>query len=341
MDQASNQNLNQSGKYSAATTAAAQWWQANAIWVGLTLLLLIMVGGFIYMSRQISALRTELSDAKTAQSTALASTTAAFDAKVTVLSQGLTDLGGKTSNLSQTLSATQQDILAANTNITEVKNKVGGVEQSVGSIAGTVSNLQKLATVDEELLKKYSKVYFLNENYTPAHIMTLPQSYVYSNTIPEEFLTEAWPHLQRMLDAAKANGTPIYVRSGYRSFGEQEKLKSNYKVTYGEGTANTFSADQGYSEHQLGATVDLVTAGQKGELSEAFDTTEAFRWLQKNAYKYGFVMSYPKGNAYYVYEPWHWRFVGVALATYMYNRGANFYDLDQREIDKYMVNLFD
>jgi D-alanyl-D-alanine carboxypeptidase len=60
-----------------------------------------------------------------------------------------------------------------------------------------------------------------------------------------------------------------------------------------------------------------------------------------NAYKYGFTLSYPKGNTSYVFEPWHWRFVGVKLATDLHNQGKNFYDLDQRSIDAYLVNFFD
>jgi LAS superfamily LD-carboxypeptidase LdcB len=63
--------------------------------------------------------------------------------------------------------------------------------------------------------------------------------------------------------------------------------------------------------------------------------------MQNHAYIYGFVLSYPKNNGYYVYEPWHWRFVGVKLATDLHNQGKNFYDMDQRTIDTYLLNIFD
>jgi hypothetical protein len=63
--------------------------------------------------------------------------------------------------------------------------------------------------------------------------------------------------------------------------------------------------------------------------------------MQKNAYKYGFVLSYPKGNVYYVFEPWHWRFVGEKLAADLNKSGDYFYDWDQRKIDTYLVNVFD
>jgi len=87
--------------------------------------------------------------------------------------------------------------------------------------------------------------------------------------------------------------------------------------------------------------VDIITPGLGGQLDDSFIPTAANTWLTANAYKYGFELSYPKDNGYYVYEPWHWRFVGVKLATDLHNQGKNFYDMDQRVIDTYLVNIFD
>ena len=258
---------------------------------------------------------------------------ASLTATVASTSQNLADLRDQTGGLSKTLLNTQQ-------NIDAVSTKIGGVEQTVGSISGTVGSLQKLSQIDPELLKKYSKVFFLNDNYTPAHLKVVPADYIYSTTRPEQFLTEAWPFLKNLIDAAKADGVTIYVKSAYRSFAEQQMLKSAYTVVYGAGTANSFSADQGYSEHQLGTATDLITTGLGGQLN-GFDGTKAYQWLLANAYRYGFELSYPKGNGYYIYEPWHWRFVGVKLATYLNKNKVNFYDMDQRDIDTYLINLFD
>lgn len=265
--------------------------------------------------------------------TELASTTAALSRSANELSQNLTDLRSQTIGISNTLSSTQQ-------NVESVKNQVGGVEQTIGSISGQVDTLQKLSQTDPELLKKYSKVYFLNENYVPAHLTTVPTQYLYSESHPEQFLTETWPALKMLLDTAKANGIELYVKSAYRSFASQQSLKSEYSIIYGAGTANSFSADQGYSEHQLGTALDFITTGLSGQL-DGFDNTKAYQWLIANAHLYGFELSYPKGNTYYVYEPWHWRFVGKKLATYLHNNKLNFYDMDQRDIDTYLVNIFD
>jgi len=283
----------------------------------------VLLGGFlVYQFTQISALKKSV----VSVSAELASTTVALEQNTAKLSQNITDLRAGAAGLSNTLSSTQQ-------NISSVASQVGGVAQSVG-------DLQKLSQIDPELLKKYSKVYFLNENYTPPHLINIPTDYLYNSSRSEQFLTEAWPFLKNLFDSAKAGGVTLYVESAYRSFAEQESLKSLYNVTYGAGTANTFSADQGYSEHQLGTTLDFITSGLSGQL-EGFDKTAGYQWLLNNAYRYGFELSYPKGNSYYMYEPWHWRFVGIKLATSLHENNLNFYDVDQRQIDTYLINIFD
>lgn len=304
----------------------------NHIGVGFTLMLLVAGGVFGYAFMRIVV----LSEQVDILSSGLASTTIALR----VTTDDLYNLRSETTDISQNLSSAKQEIMAASSDINAVKNQVGGVEQAVGSISGTVSTLEKLAATDPELLRKYSKVYFLSENYIPKALATIPQQYIYSNTKPESILSDVWPYLKGMLDSAKSAGVNIYVTSGYRSFEYQGTLKDKYVVVYGTG-ANAFSADQGYSEHQLGTTVDLITTGLGGELKEEFDQTAAFKWLENNAHKFGFTLSYPKGNSYYVYEPWHWRFVGTELATYLQNNNLNFYDVDQREISSYLVKLFE
>lgn len=209
----------------------------------------------------------------------------------------------------------------------------------VGELSSTVDTLETLTQTDPELLKKYSKVYFLNENYSPGGLVEIDRPYLAPLATNTKFLSRAYPFLEKMLKAAKDDGITLLVASAYRSFGTQAALKSGYTVTYGSG-ANRFSADQGYSEHQLGTTADFTSA-KLGANFSAFAKDPAYAWMRQNAYRYGFVLSYPEGNAYYVFEPWHWRFVGVALATRLHDEGKHFYDLDQREIDDYLVKLFE
>ncbi len=208
----------------------------------------------------------------------------------------------------------------------------------IGKLSGTVGKLDKLSRTDPELLQKYSKVYFLNENYAPETIDKIPLAFVHGED--DEYISgQVWPFLKDLLEAAADEDIDLRVISGFRSFGTQAALKASYKITYGAG-ANAFSADQGYSEHQLGAAVDFTTP-TIGSSFTGFDASNAFAWLEENAYRYGFILSYPAGNTFYQYEPWHWRFVGKELATDLHKDQKHFYDLDQRTLDTYLINIFD
>jgi D-alanyl-D-alanine carboxypeptidase len=218
-------------------------------------------------------------------------------------------------------------------------NQISGLQGAVSGISGVVNTLEKLRKLDPELLEKYSKVYFLSENYIPAQLSIIDTQYLYNQAKPEQFYSQALPFLQRMLEAAKGENITLKIVSAYRSFEQQAAVKSGYKITYGSG-ANKFSADQGYSEHQLGTTCDFTTPETKAVFSK-FEGTPAYKWLQENAYKFGFELSYPKNNSFYQFEPWHWRFVGVALATKLHDENKYFYELTQREIDPYLISIFD
>ena len=214
-------------------------------------------------------------------------------------------------------------------------------EEQIEDLSGTVGKLDKLSKIDPELLQKYSKVYFLNEHYTPSKVSPIDTDFVKNGDGMIEYIHGSVArHLEKLLEDAKEDGVDLVVTSAYRSFDEQTQLKGAYSVQYGSG-ANTFSADQGYSEHQLGTTVDFSSSQVNNGLTTNFDATHAYEWLTKNAHKYGFTLSYPKDNAYYVYEPWHWRFVGRKLARDLHEDGKYFYDLEQREIDTYLISLFD
>lgn len=216
---------------------------------------------------------------------------------------------------------------------------IDSFQGQIEDIGSTVGTLEKLSQTDTELLKKYSKVYFLNENYVPLKLSKIEEKYLYNGSTNILVHSEVWPYLEKLLDSARASDIDLLIASAFRSFDTQASLKSEYKIIYGSG-ANQFSADQGYSEHQLGTSVDFTTPNVGGNFSK-FLNDSAYKWLENNAYKYGFILSYPAGNSYYKFEPWHWRFVGVTLATNLHEKEKYFYDLDQREIDAYLIKLFD
>lgn len=270
--------------------------------------------------------RLELKKQITVQAGIQASSTVAFESKI----KGLDD---------KIVSIVAQNNLLNSVVQTEME-KNSALADQVEQVNDTAVALDKLSKVDPQLLQKYSKVYFLNEHYVPAEVVSISNQYGYESSVQYKIYDKIEPYLLKMLKKAEDDGIDLKIISAYRSFGTQAALKYGYQVTYGAGTANQFSADQGYSEHQLGTTLDFTTPDTKEDFS-LFDKTPAYTWLNANAYKYGFILSYPKSNTYYTYEPWHWRFVGVDLAIRLHRNGENFYDLDQRVINNYLGLFFD
>ena len=124
--------------------------------------------------------------------------------------------------------------------------------------------------------------------------------------------------LNAMSSDAQSEGIRLVLLSGYRSHSLQEEiffdLKSERNQTAIERAR--VSAPPGYSEHSTGYAIDLGDGTQRNtDFTVEFENTQAFKWLKKNAAKYHFKLSFPKGNTQGVsYEPWHWRFEGTADA---------------------------
>ena len=241
--------------------------------------------------------------------------------------------------LSSRLSLTEEELDEIEDDLRREKKINDNFEDQIKSISGTVKDLDKLSKTDEELLQKYSRTYFLNENFIPMKLSKIRDKYVMPDKDDLYFHGNAIDFLEDLLDAAKKAGHDIRIISAYRSFDEQQDLKGQYTQVYGSG-ANAFSADQGYSEHQLGTTIDIVDIDTR-LTSQSFADTEAYEWLEDNAYKYGFVLSYPQDNGFYIFEPWHWRFVGTDLARDLHKAKDQLYEWDQRKIDEYLIKIFD
>ena len=132
--------------------------------------------------------------------------------------------------------------------------------------------------------------------------------------------------------AAKADGIEFAVISGFRTIAEQQQLFFDISKQRNQTPAQRakVSAPPGHSEHHTGYAIDIGDAAvPSANLSTSFEKTAAYQWLQSNAAKYGFEMSFPPNNPQGVmYEPWHWRFVGDddSLATFYskQNRSSSF-----------------
>jgi len=165
-------------------------------------------------------------------------------------------------------------------------------------------------TTKKELILA-NKYNYLDKDYKPENIIEIPSRYAYSdNYVPEEILN----YYKEMFNAAEQDGVDLIISSAYRSYEEQEETYDYYKKQKGEEYAKKYASLPGYSEHQTGLAFDILTTGV---LTDDFEKTKEFEWLQENSYKYGFILRYPKGKENitgYDYESWHYRYVGKEAA---------------------------
>ncbi len=160
-----------------------------------------------------------------------------------------------------------------------------------------------------------NKTYALPSDYKPKN----PHMQINNSKYGSSYIDEdVYKNFEIMKADALALGLNIWIQSGYRSYSFQEELYNHYVNKDGKAMADTYSARAGHSEHQTGLAFDL------NSISDAFQYTEEGKWVNNNAYKYGFILRYPKGKdniTGYKYESWHLRYVGYDLAEKLYNNG--------------------
>ena len=130
--------------------------------------------------------------------------------------------------------------------------------------------------------------------------------------------------LKAMTMAAAAAGSPIAIQSAYRSYEMQETVFQGYVKKLGLKQARLISARPGHSEHQLGLAIDFKSAGGGSPFEGDWGLTAAGTWMRQHAWEYGFALSYPKGKkslTCYVYESWHFRYLGRDLAKAIHDSG--------------------
>lgn len=125
--------------------------------------------------------------------------------------------------------------------------------------------------------------------------------------------------MQQFVADARAEGLSVFLSSGYRGFEEQQYLFNRKVEQYGEEKAATIVSRPGTSEHQTGLACDITD--EYYELKdESLENTALYQWMSKHCQEYGFIVRYPKDKEEItgiIYEPWHFRYVGVEAATYM------------------------
>lgn len=173
----------------------------------------------------------------------------------------------------------------------------------------TIKNYYGVTYVDGVVIA--NKTYSLPSNFAPNNLVTINGYIKVVDYVKDAFLS--------LSSDAKAIGLNIYASSGYRSYSNQKYIYENYVSMDGKENADRYSARAGYSEHQTGLAIDVNT------IDMTFDNTSESVWLRENAYKYGFIIRYPKGKEEitgYMYEPWHIRYVGKELSNKLYKDGS-------------------
>ena len=163
-----------------------------------------------------------------------------------------------------------------------------------------------------------NRQYLLSEDYVPRDMVAVEVPLIFPEH-PEinQLRAPAADALKQMFATAEEAGIILYARSGYRSYGTQERLYGSYVETHGEEAASRFSAPPGASEHQTGLAMDVTSESVGYELLESFGETAEGEWVKDNAHVYGFIIRYHEGKediTGYMYEPWHLRYVGKELA---------------------------
>ena len=164
--------------------------------------------------------------------------------------------------------------------------------------------------------------YRLGSSYYPSDLRSTANASLNSGHRVRAFVIA---DLKAMARAARAAGARLAVQSAFRSYSTQKSTFAYWSRVSGYSAALRSSARAGHSEHQLGTTIDFRSYGGSAPWYHSdWGTTKAGAWLKKNAWKYGFVMAYPKGKTSvtcYSYEPWHYRYMGRAEAAKVRSSG--------------------
>lgn len=168
-----------------------------------------------------------------------------------------------------------------------------------------------LTNYNEMLVNKY---HLLNKDFKANDIVSVSSTYGYANNSLNK---EAYDAFKQLANDAKKEGHTIVILSSYRTYEYQEKLWNRDKD-------DDYVARPGASEHVTGLAIDVSDFNDK---NDSFKDTESYTWMVNNAHKYGYILRYPENKENitgYSYEAWHYRYVGISLATKIYNEGITF-----------------
>lgn len=210
----------------------------------------------------------------------------------------------------------QEDIDTKLTKAYPLLDKIRGekIDKGTTSNGFKITEINGVTYIDDVMI--INKTYSLPSDYMPVDTVESPEGK--TNTCNKCINKIAYKSFLNMQADAKALGLNIYIASGYRPYVSQNKIYNNYIKRDGKKAADTYSARPGYSEHQSSYAFDL------NSINDSFAKTDEGKWVNNNAYLYGFIIRFPKGKSDYTgykYESWHLRYVGYELAKKLYNDG--------------------
>lgn len=185
----------------------------------------------------------------------------------------------------------------------------------------------KYLNTEKILVNKYN---YVTEDYIPENLQIVSSKYSSKTVKLVSYAKEAFEELAA---AAEKENYTINAMSSYRDYAYQNTLYNNYAKKDGYDNADTYSARPGYSEHQTGLAVDI---DNKKEYFTNFEKTKEYEWMQNNAYKYGFILRFPKDKVLetgYEYESWHYRYVGKEIAKYIHDNNMCYEEYYAQNLD--------
>jgi len=167
-----------------------------------------------------------------------------------------------------------------------------------------------------------NKNFALPNGYVPDDLVSIGGNHRMRKEAAEQF-EKMWDEMYRL-------GYRVFVMSTYRTNQSQAGRYDNAVRTFGRASADRQFARPGHSEHQTGLAVDVLQRTNVRYMTQArFESTKEFEWMTENAHRYGFILRYPseyRDVHGFIFEPWHWRYVGVCIATEMFDEGIALYE---------------
>ena len=179
----------------------------------------------------------------------------------------------------------------------------------------------KATDLTKDTLILVNKFNYLTEDYEVEDLVDMSVMYAFSG---KKIKAEVYEAFKSMSNAAKKEGLKVVANSTFRTYEYQEKTYNSTKTSKGKTYADNYAARPGFSEHETGLAIDISTLNST---ADNFEDTEEFKWLQDHAHEYGFILRYPKDKEYitgYSYESWHYRYVGVDVASQIKKENITF-----------------